>query len=568
MSQTRFPSHEIDGIKQNYYQILGISSSASAKEIRAAYRNLTLKWHPDKLQDYNNCSKAYTQKELAKKYSLDDFKIRCQIINSVYETLKDLQKKREYDANLDANLNNPVSSMEEKREETRKNADKKRAEDETARQAAEAKKAAEQKERANVEAEHHEKIVRAIREGNVQTIKDSNWLNHERIIKKSPGQQSLLELAQQVEPLSEEKREGLNQDKTAINEGRQKILDHFWQHHKPGYLQDSRLGWYLNCRQDNKATLARIIDEIEKDYLKEGGRRDFPYEIILWTLLKNLYNNPKIMPLVPVLIERCMSPPKEVVERYKQSADYFKKTPNLSRYGRPEELIAEQLLNHFWRNQYGDAERAANLQMILKAIPKESKVSESLLVALLEINEFDPEKFRKLAGLLLSERTPPYVLNTKEVDLQLGAERRYPRMPDYYRTFFLDIPEILMGYEKHGSNRRYIDHYKAALLSLVTRFCDKYQSAPEHALQPMIAYFHEIQKKPEGFFERKSAERYVVFGALIASYESSPSSLPKVISELQRLSLGKAAGICGMLAAIEAAFFSAEAKSESFRKAR
>ena len=63
----------------DYYQILGIKPEASLSEIRAAYRRLALKWHPDK--NPNNI-------EEAKRY--------FQEVSAAYEVLSDPKKRAEY----------------------------------------------------------------------------------------------------------------------------------------------------------------------------------------------------------------------------------------------------------------------------------------------------------------------------------------------------------------------------------------------------------------------------------------------------------------------------------------
>ena len=66
--------------KTDYYDILGISKTASADEIKKAYRKQALEWHPDRHKD---------DKEAAEK--------RFKEINEAYQVLSDPQKKSAYD---------------------------------------------------------------------------------------------------------------------------------------------------------------------------------------------------------------------------------------------------------------------------------------------------------------------------------------------------------------------------------------------------------------------------------------------------------------------------------------
>ncbi|MBI5449222.1 DnaJ domain-containing protein [Candidatus Gottesmanbacteria bacterium] len=64
--------------KRDYYEILGVSKSASAEEIKRAYRKLALEWHPDRNK---------------KPEANEKFKE----INEAYAVLADIKKKQTYD---------------------------------------------------------------------------------------------------------------------------------------------------------------------------------------------------------------------------------------------------------------------------------------------------------------------------------------------------------------------------------------------------------------------------------------------------------------------------------------
>jgi DnaJ-class molecular chaperone len=66
--------------KTDYYDILGVAKSASADEIKKAYRKQALEWHPDRHKD---------DKEAAEK--------RFKEINEAYQILSNPQKKTAYD---------------------------------------------------------------------------------------------------------------------------------------------------------------------------------------------------------------------------------------------------------------------------------------------------------------------------------------------------------------------------------------------------------------------------------------------------------------------------------------
>ena len=76
--------------KRDYYEVLGLSKSASADEIKKAYRNLALKYHPDRVT-------ADKKKDAEEKFKE---------ISEAYEVLTDPQKKETYDQYGHAGVDN------------------------------------------------------------------------------------------------------------------------------------------------------------------------------------------------------------------------------------------------------------------------------------------------------------------------------------------------------------------------------------------------------------------------------------------------------------------------------
>lgn len=80
---------------KDYYYILGVKSNSTEKEIKSAYRKLSLKFHPDK----NEGDKFFEE--------------RFKEINEAYEILGDIQKRKEYDSNSQSKTENEYSYNQE-----------------------------------------------------------------------------------------------------------------------------------------------------------------------------------------------------------------------------------------------------------------------------------------------------------------------------------------------------------------------------------------------------------------------------------------------------------------------
>ena len=74
---------------RDFYKILGIPRSAKEKEIKKAFKKMSIKYHPDKNKGDENAMKKY------------------QDITAAYDALSDAERRRKYDQYGEEGLNKP-----------------------------------------------------------------------------------------------------------------------------------------------------------------------------------------------------------------------------------------------------------------------------------------------------------------------------------------------------------------------------------------------------------------------------------------------------------------------------
>ena len=79
ISQHGFGLDLVRAAERDFYKILGVPRSAKEREIKKAFKKLSMKWHPDKNPGDDSAAKKY------------------QDITSAYDALSDADKRRKYD---------------------------------------------------------------------------------------------------------------------------------------------------------------------------------------------------------------------------------------------------------------------------------------------------------------------------------------------------------------------------------------------------------------------------------------------------------------------------------------
>eukprot|EP00461_Guttulinopsis_vulgaris_P000546 UN00546 len=79
----------------NYYQILGVKKTATEKEIKKAYRKLSMQYHPDTNQGSKDAEKKFQE------------------VSQAYEVLSDKEKRRIFDQHGEEGLNQHLQQQQQ-----------------------------------------------------------------------------------------------------------------------------------------------------------------------------------------------------------------------------------------------------------------------------------------------------------------------------------------------------------------------------------------------------------------------------------------------------------------------
>lgn len=85
MASFYIKSYKLYYIMPNHYETLGVSKDATDKEIKQAYRALSMKYHPDKV----------------KAEDLEEANVKMREINEAYSVIGDAESRQQYNAELD-----------------------------------------------------------------------------------------------------------------------------------------------------------------------------------------------------------------------------------------------------------------------------------------------------------------------------------------------------------------------------------------------------------------------------------------------------------------------------------